>query len=192
MTSGADPNEVRLTGENPLIILKQEGVDEETSRASFWRILLSPAGSGHVLFLVSELTEDEVRIYSDNIALARWLQREIMTRQPAFRDENIPVIESTNEHEGDLRSFWTERVSSTDDDIVLTWYDLQESFVVHSAPGEVPERVHGIYSVFIPARSAQITVNGMASYGKPYEREQYGQAGSSAFLAFSETWVRPR
>ena len=59
--------------------------------------------------------------------------------------------------------------------------------MVHSEPGEVANRVHGIYSLFIPARSAQLEVNGMVAVGKPYEREQYGRQGSSAFLAFSET-----
>ena len=82
------------------MILRPEGSEDETTRASFWRILLSPAGPGHVLFLRSELTEDEAVIFSDNIALARWMQREIVTRQPGFADENIPVIASTNEKDG--------------------------------------------------------------------------------------------
>ena len=192
MASGSDPNEIRLTGENPIMLLRPDGSEDETTRASFWRILLSPAGPGHVLFLRSELTEDETMIFSDNIALTRWLQREIVTRRPDFADESIPVIPSTNEKDGDLRSFWTERVSSSEHDISLTWYDLQEPFMVHSEPGEVANRVHGIYSLFIPARSAQLEMNGMVASGKPYEREQYGRQSSSAFLAFSETWVRPR
>ena len=72
-----DPNKIRLTGENSFIRLTDPSVDKETTRASHWRVLWSPGGAGHVLFLQSDLVNDEVRIYSDNIALARWLQDEI-------------------------------------------------------------------------------------------------------------------
>ena len=69
-----DDNHVILTGENPFIRLSPNDGDAFTTNASFWRILLSPAGPGHVLYLNSELTENHWRIYSDNIAMARWLQ----------------------------------------------------------------------------------------------------------------------
>jgi len=44
-----------------------------TTEASFWRITFSPGGPGHVLYLTSELTDNQLRIYADNIAMARWL-----------------------------------------------------------------------------------------------------------------------
>ena len=72
--STADPNLVIVTGENPFIRLSAKDSDEYTTNASFWRILFSPAGPGHVLYLKSELTENRWRIWSDNIAMARWLQ----------------------------------------------------------------------------------------------------------------------
>jgi hypothetical protein len=43
-----------------------------TARASYWRVLLSPVGPGHVLFLRSNVPNERIRIYADNIALARW------------------------------------------------------------------------------------------------------------------------
>ena len=70
----ADPNRVILTGENPFIRLSQTDGGPNTTNASFWRIITCPAGPGHVLYLNSELTENRWRIYSDNIAMARWLQ----------------------------------------------------------------------------------------------------------------------
>ena len=73
-TNPTDPNQVRLTGENSFIRLSLEENADPTTRASHWRVLLSPAGPGHVLFLKSEVISDPVRVYSDNIALARWLQ----------------------------------------------------------------------------------------------------------------------
>ena len=71
MVSPTDTNQVLLTGENNYMRLHIEENGPMTTRASHWRILLSPAGAGHVLFLKSDVTNDEVRIYSDNIAVAR-------------------------------------------------------------------------------------------------------------------------
>ena len=55
--SAADPNRVVLTGENPFIRLSETDGGPITTNASFWRIIFSPAGPGHVLYLKSELTE---------------------------------------------------------------------------------------------------------------------------------------
>ena len=54
----ADPNRVILTGENPFIRLSTKNGDPLTTNASFWRIILCPAGPGHVLYVKSELTEN--------------------------------------------------------------------------------------------------------------------------------------
>ena len=53
-TSSVDPNRVLLTGENPYIRLSETDGGPNTSDASFWRILFSPGGPGHVLFLRAE------------------------------------------------------------------------------------------------------------------------------------------
>ena len=45
--------------------------------ASHWRVLWTPAGPGHFLFYEGEMTGGEVRVYSDNIALARFLGENI-------------------------------------------------------------------------------------------------------------------
>ena len=57
-TSPIDPSRILLTGENPYTRLSETDGEPTTSDASFWRILFSPGGPGHVLFLQSELTED--------------------------------------------------------------------------------------------------------------------------------------
>jgi hypothetical protein len=72
-----DPNRLILTGENPFIRLSETESGATTTNASFWRILISPAGGGHVLYLKSELTQDRWKIYSDNLAMARWLQKTV-------------------------------------------------------------------------------------------------------------------
>ena len=67
-----DPNQVRLTGENSFIRLLEAADGPHLTRVSHWRILYSPAGAGHALFIESDVTDRAVRIYSDNEAMTRW------------------------------------------------------------------------------------------------------------------------
>src|ERR1700745_807119 len=88
----ADPNKTILTGENPFIRLSLKDGDPNSTDASYWRIIFSPAGPGHVLYLKSELTEGRWRIYSDNIAMARWLQTTVQGMLNAeLSDQRSPV-----------------------------------------------------------------------------------------------------
>lgn len=193
-----DPGRVLLTGENPFIRLAEADGGAVTTDASFWRILLSPGGPGHVLFLKSELTGDQPHVYSDNIAMARWLQGEIMGRISAvFGDPALPVRQSRCESSGDLRSFWTETVWSRSEEgerdrIALTWYDLQEPFLIHSQPGGGPQRPHGVCSLFVPAYGARLTLNGKQAKGRAFPRDREGRRSSTCSLAFSESWLLPR
>jgi len=187
-----DPNQIRLTGENSFIRLQLEENGPQMTRVSHWRILYSPGGPGHVLFIQSDVTDNAVQIYSDNIAMTRWLQEEIESLLYApFADQNIPVIEAMFSKSGDPRSFWTETVESDDERITLTWYDFGEPFMLTVAAGSVAGRPHGVYSCFIPARRAQVTLNERVAVGQPFPQKRGDKDSSTACLAWSETWVRP-
>ena len=191
-TSPIDPNQVRLTGENSFIRLQNEQGGPQLTRVSHWRVLYSPAGPGHVLYLKSDLIDDEVLVYSDNIALARWLQDEIESLLfPEFANQELPVHQAEFSKSGDGRSFWTETIETEDDTINLTWHDFGEPFMLTVAAGSVPGRPHGVYSCFIPARQAQITFNGLVASGKPFLEMRGDRQSSTACIAWSETWVRP-
>ena len=93
----ADPNRTILTGENPFIRLSERDGGPLTTNASYWRIITCPAGPGHVLYLKSELTENRWHIYSDNIAMARWLQNTVQGMLNAeTADTTIPVVEPSS------------------------------------------------------------------------------------------------
>jgi hypothetical protein len=190
-----DPNRVILTGENPFIRLFQGSpqTTEATTDASFWRVLYSGAGPGHVLFLRSELTGGQHRVYSDSLALARWLQREI-TRylNPQFGNTDLPVVHASFQSSGDLRSAWSEIIRTRDEEIALTWSDLLEPILMHSAPGSAPNRPHGVCTVFIPAREARLTVNGKQAAGMALPARRGNRDFSTSSLAFSESWLLPR
>ena len=192
MASTVDPNEVRVTGENSFMNLGQEEGGDFTTLASHWRVLYSPAGPGHALFLKSEITNNEVVAYADNPALAQWLQGEIEPIiNPPFTDTTVPVIEAEFERIGDVRSYMTEAITSRDVDISLTWWDILEPVAIASPPG-TDSQTHGVYTVMFPARKAQLRLDGEMASGRPLREDRDGREGSSACLAWSETWVRPR
>ena len=120
--STADPNRLILTDENPFIRLSDKDGGTNTTNASFWRIITCPAGAGYVLYLQSELTKNRWRIYSDNIAMPRWLQSTVQGMLNAeTADRAIPVTEAQFSKSGDPRYFWTERLVARDEEISLTW-----------------------------------------------------------------------
>jgi hypothetical protein len=133
--STVDVNNVIVTGENSVIRLNNNDNDAFTTHASFWRILTSPAGPGDVLYLKSELTEHHWQIYSNNIAMARWLQSTVVGAiNVELLDPAIPVADAQFSKSGNARDFWTERLDARDERIALTWYQLGEPFLVHTQP----------------------------------------------------------
>jgi hypothetical protein len=187
-----DSNKIRLTGENSFIRLMDQSGENQTTRSSHWRILWSPGGAGHVLFLQSDLVDDYVRIYADNIALARWLQDEIESAlYPDFADQSLQIIDAEFGKRGDPSTFWTETIESDDDSISLTWHDFMEPYMLVVPAGSASGRPHGVYSCFIPARRAQLTLNGNVASGRVIQDKRGDKDSSSACLAWSETWVRP-
>jgi hypothetical protein len=188
----ADPNRVVLTGENPFIRLSAKSGDPLTTSASFWRIIFCPAGPGHVLYLKSELTHDRWRIYSDNIAMARWLQGTVQGMLNAeLEDTAIPVVDAQFTKSGDPRYFWTERVSTHDEEIVLTWYEIGDPLLLHTQPNEGGRR-YGLSTVLIPALGARLTLNGAQAAGRPWPIDREGRPFSTSALAFSESWTEGR
>jgi hypothetical protein len=191
--SSADPNHVILTGENPFIRLSDKDGAPTTTNASFWRIITCPAGPGHVLYLNSELTENRWRIYSDNIAMARWLQSTVQGMlNEETADLSIPVTEAQFTKSGDPRYFWTERVLARDEEVSLTWYKIGEPLLIHTQPGADPGRRFGVCTVLIPALGARLSRNGIEATGQPWPKEREGKPFSTCALAFSESWTEAR
>jgi hypothetical protein len=191
--SVADPNQLVLTGENPFIRLSPTDGGTNSTNASFWRIILCPSGPGHVLYLKSELTDDRWRIYSDNIAMARWLQSTVQGMLNAeLADQSIPVIDAEFTKSGDARDFWTERLVTTEEEIALTWYNIGEPLLIHTQPNAEPGRPYGVCTVLIPALGARLSRNGVQAVGQPWAREREGRPFSTCALAFSESWTAAR
>ena len=146
-----------------------------------------------MLYLKSELTDDRWRIYSDNIAMARWLQSTVQGMLNAeLADQTIPVIDAEFTRSGDARDFWTERLVTTEEEIALTWYNIGEPLLIHTQPNAEPGRPYGVCTVLIPALGARLSRNGIQAVGQPWAREREGRPFSTCALAFSESWTAAR
>jgi len=192
MTPPVDPNDVLMTGENSFIRLSPDGGKTQSDRVSHWRVLWCPAGAGHALFVQSTVTEGAVRIYADNVAVARWLQATIESLLfPAFADASLPIERAEFSRSGGADSSASERVLAHGAEIVLAWRDFLPPFVLTLPPG-FNGRPIGVFSTFFPARTAQVGLNGRLASGQPWLEKRGDRDASSACLAWSETWVKPR
>ena len=189
--SVADANRTILTGENPFIRLSSKDGDPNSTDASYWRIIHCPMGPGHVLYLKSELTEGRWRIYSDNIAMARWLQSTVQGMLNAdLKDTSLPVVDAAFSKSGDYRDFWTERAVAPGEEVALTWHRMGDPLLIHTQP--TAERPYGVCTVLVPALGARLTRNGVAAAGQPWPRQREGRPFSTCALAFSESWTEAR
>lgn len=190
-----DPSEVRLSGQNPyMMIYDDPAASAPSSLISIWHVQYCPeAGPGNVLFFRSnDLTGGVCRVYSDNIMLTRWIQENITGQNSPWFDNTLPVVEASFLTEGDVRSYLTETISSMDDEISLTFYDFLPAFNGIAAPNIERGSTHGHYALYVPARRIRVTLNGAEVMGQPLPRQREGWDNSSCFLAWAETWVRPK
>jgi hypothetical protein len=159
-------------------------------------VLWCPAGAGHALFMRSTLTGGEVKIWSDNPPVARWLQKEIESYLfPAFADAATPVTPAAFTRSvftltGGIDMRAAELVTAKDAEILLSWEDFLTPFVLNMPPGSA-NRPIGVFSTFFPAKAARISLNGRVAAGTPYAEKRGERDSTSACLAWSETWVRP-
>ncbi len=190
----ADINRVLCCGENPFIRLSETDGGPETTVASYWRNVMSPVGPGHVLYLKSELTENKWRIWSDNIAMTRWLQETIQgVLIPELTDLDIPVEEAAFEKDGDPHRFYTEYVTAENASLSLTWFDLGDPLMIHTQPGTGEgERPYGVNTVLIPASGTRLILNGAQAAGQSWKRDRDGRPFSTSALAFCESWTEAR
>ncbi|HVZ12922.1 MAG TPA: hypothetical protein VG894_00530 [Bauldia sp.] len=193
--TSVDDNRVIVTGENQFARLSEKDGAEHSTEASFWRIVLSPAGPGHVLYLKSELTRDRWAIYADNIALARWLQHTVQGMLvDALKDMAVPVVEAAFSRAGDPRSFWTETIVAADTRVTLTLSEFGDPILVHTKPSNAQPnpRRYGVCTVLVPALEARVTVDGAQARGRAWPRDRLGRPYSTSGLGLSESWTEAR
>ena len=168
----------------------------------FFRVVLSPHGAGTTM-IVLEKPDEEAGLpgannicLTDNEELTKYLITDYMSKFPSFRGRKglqhmsyRKIDEVTSR--GDLREYRTESVIAGDLEVVMSWLDLQEPFAAEVAAEIGATGEHDMYSVFLEAKAAEISVNGHYFSGQLTTRNFLGRETSTAFMAISETWLTP-
>jgi len=202
MATPTDPGTVDWSGENPGMYLKERPDGPFVTLVSFFRVVVSPHGRGHALVLLEaplyegSLPEALNVCVTDNEPLARWVVQEYVVHFGAFR--GAVALETMDYRpltgvavSGDQRSAHVEWVKGDGVDATLAWEALGAPFMVQLPVEQSATRRHRMFSVFVDAGRVSAKVNGRALRGQPVPRDFAGRRSSTAFLAFSETWVRP-
>lgn len=183
------PGKIILCGENPFIWLSETEHGPRTTEASVWTVNYSEGGAGHALFIKSELTDNNWKIYSDNMDMAHWLQTTVQGMlNGETSDQDIPVIEAFFSHQGGLQSFWSQIIKSERDEIVLEWHGMKAPIMVQDKEVSEPGRPYGVSVVMLPAVSANLFFNGKQAKGQIWPMDLNGHPFSTGALAFSENW----
>lgn len=201
MISPIHPGAVAWSGENPGIYLKEDAAGPWSGLTCFFRIVFSEHGMGSGIVVLDEPNREEGMpsvanfCISDNEPLARYLVAEFFSKFAAFRVSPgikaltyIPLTEVVRQ--GDTRSTYSEIVRAKELEIVCTWNGLSAPYAVDMPPENGPTKQHQMYSVFLDARDASVTINGRPLKGRVAERDFAGTRKSTAFLAFSESWMK--
>jgi hypothetical protein len=192
---------VDWSGDNPGIYLKASAEGPFSSLMVWFRIALSSHGKGHALVLFEDPTRSMSWpgianfCISDNEPLARHLVENFCKKFGVFRDarafEAMPYLAMQGHSvSGDNLSSSSVTVTAAGLQVELNWNKLGRPFAADVLPEQSATGEHEMYSVFVESAEASILVNGRRLPGQPFPRPFMGRAASSAFLAFSETWLR--
>ena len=181
--------------------LKEKPDGPFVTLVSFFRVVVSPYGRGQALVLLesplldTSLPEALNVCVTDNDALAQWLVAEFVAHFGAFRDATalrsmryVPLTGS--QASGDPRATYVEWVQGEGVEATLSWEDLGAPFMIRLPAAQSATGRHELWSLFVDAGRVSARVNGRDLRGHPVPRDFTGRRSSTAFLAFSETWIR--
>jgi hypothetical protein len=192
---------VVFVGENPNLTLYRQaggGPAVMVAAASFWRCTWSPAGAGSVLVVwadpeASGLGEHAPRaVWADNQPLGRLVAGRFVQHFAEFRGKGVAEtaprpadFASRSGHDGSLRV----TCAAGRQQIELAWRAVEDPYL-RAAEEPYGDVTYHVSSVLRPCGQADIAVDGRRLPGRPLRSELDGQPHSSAFLAYSETWVQ--
>ncbi len=193
--------EVDWSGENPGIYLKEDPNGPWTGLMCFYRVVYSPHGMGSGVVVLDEPNVAKGRpdvdnfCICDNQELARYLVANFFSNFAAFKvSPGIGALSylplTSLSREGDTRSSYVEVVKSGELEVRMAWEGLGDRYAVNMPAELGPTKRHDMLSFFIDAARASVTIGGRPLRGRLVTRNCGGETKSSAFLAFSETWIK--
>jgi hypothetical protein len=181
---------IKIAGENPMIVLYRPGGDEIVVLASMWTARYSPVGTGRALLIWADPRESglgqaaPIGIYTDNPELAGYVWEHFYRDYDTIRGRGIearpPVPARFVEVSGGDQFHRISCVAATTT-IELEWREVLDRFQVTTQLSGFETSV-----VACPCAAADVRVDGAVARGEVHQPE--GWFGSSAALAFAETW----
>ena len=200
-----NPGRVDWSGENPGIYLKTKPENEAyDTLALFFRVVLSPYGRGNAAIVLGAPAENAGwpdvpnLIMTDNQRMMRWIVDGWVTKMPTFVGKpGLQAMtwldcDSVEKRPGDLKARYSETLRGSGVTLQMIWQDMGPPLPVEVTKENSATKQHEMYSVFLEAKSAQVILNGEPLAGQVADRQFFGRTMSTAFLAFSETWVTPK
>ena len=200
-----NPGRVDWSGENPGIYLKEHESDANyATLALFFRVALSPYGRGHAAIVLgapevsSGCPHVSNLIMTDNQRLMRWIVDGWVCKMPTFISRaGLDAMtwldcDSVEKRPSNLKSRYSETLRGSGVTLEMIWRDIGPPLPVEVTKENSATKEHEMYSVFLEARDAEVRINGTALPGAVADRQFFGRTMSTAFLAFSETWITPQ
>jgi hypothetical protein len=197
-----NPGAVDWSGENPGMYLKETADGPFVTLISFFRVVLSPRGRGHAAFILRDPHGDgrnaakPILCITDNEPLAEYLRDGFVANFGAFKGvKGLPGTRMVPGWDfmpgGEGKAAHVEWFRSGVGQVCLTWKGLGDVFLVEMPKDKSATGRHEMFSLFVDAHAVEVSINGRGVTGRPFPREFAGKKESStAFLAFSETWVK--
>ena len=171
------------------------------SLVSFFRVFLSPHGRGEgvVLLEAPEAAKSGPQAMnlclSNNEPMMRWLIEHFVSNFGSFKGKPaLKALEFRKLNQVrtrfDLPRAYVEELSGDGAEIRLAWEDLSAPFMVDMPADKSATGKHEMFSLFVDCRHATATLNGRTLKGRSFPRDFAGRQSTTAFLAFSETWVK--
>jgi len=186
---------VMFAGENHLITLYRPRSNKPVAGISCWRCTYSEHGEGFVLALWCDPAAVEApslpptAVYADNTAMGRMVLARFNQYFAGFHERGLTKIEPqparfVQQAEG--RRLHRITAVTAELSIELLWQEVFDAAleIFDNRSGSEP---YDVSAVICPCRRGTIAVNGVPLRGEV--RVPAGESASSAFLAFSETWV---
>jgi len=181
---------IKIAGENPMIVLYRPGSDDIVVLASMWTARYSPVGAGRALLIWADPDESGLGsatptgIYTDNPELADYVWEHFYRDYDTIRGRGIetgPAVPARFVEVSGGDQFHRITCVAATTTIELEWRDVLDCFLVTTQLTGFETSV-----VACPCAAADVRVNGVAARGEIHQPE--GWFGSSAALAFAETW----
>ncbi len=197
MAARVHPGEVILVMHHSVITLHDGGTPDgaETAFLSLYDVAYSvEIGGGYVALLrVPSMGIDTVLADTDDRGRRMQARLKGIGTKMAMLDGPVRRLRSVTRGpwEGDGFAY---RLSGDGLEIEARWDDCEPPFYAEGPSPSFSER-EDIWSVFVAARRASITINGVTAPGEPYDDDSWKprlpRSVSSAHSALGETRLRP-